>query len=104
MASAVVLTDTEPGATISASNAAARSRGIREGVGGVWEGLGYYLEAAGHGRGGGMWNVSMGSAKNGEKEPQESGGAKKLKRVRISTFSQKSKLTNFLTFLLVQLI
>ena len=50
MASAVVLTDTEPGATISASNAAARSLGIREGVGGVWEGLGYYLEAAGHGK------------------------------------------------------
>ena len=68
MASAVVLTDTEPGATISASNAAARSQGIREGVGGVWEGLGYYLEAAGHGRGGGMcrW-VRLNMAKKSRK-------------------------------------
>ena len=52
------------GGRITAAGTAAGSEGIREGVGWVWGGWGRYLEAAGHGRGGGFvvrW------AKNGEK-------------------------------------
>ena len=42
------------GCSITAAMTAAGSGGIRDGVVGVWWWLGGYLEAAGHGQGGGL--------------------------------------------------
>eukprot|EP00956_Cyclotella_meneghiniana_P009368 scaffold12961_cov56-Cyclotella_meneghiniana.AAC.4 len=41
------------GGRIATDDIPAGSRGVRDGVGKVWGGLGGYMDAAGHGRGGG---------------------------------------------------